>query len=205
MIRKFKFNFLILTLSIISTFSLGFASFLLPNEIFIEDDNDYNFSFGDVSNNVLGVSIVSNSFDGLKYLYDSNFNYTYLKTNIEVDFSFNKELFFINETETILNIKVNTNNNFFNSVNINKIEFYFDNLSNVNYTTNDFLVENSDLSINFDVNSSSNYDLIEFINRANMNQNDVILTLSIDLNITDLSYTFNQLYKSTSFNYVFNG
>lgn len=55
MIRKFKFNFLILTFSIISTFSLGFASFLLPNEIFIEDDNDYNFSFGDVSNNVLGV------------------------------------------------------------------------------------------------------------------------------------------------------
>lgn len=38
-----------------------------------------------------------------------------------------------------------------------------------------------------------------------MNQNDVILTLSIDLNITDLSYTFNQLYMSTSFNYVFNG
>lgn len=138
-------------------------------------------------------------------MYDNNFNYTYLKTNIEVDFSFNKELFFINETETILNIKVNTNNNFFNSVNINKIEFYFDNLSNVNYTTNDFLVENSDLSINFDINSSSNYDLIEFINRANMNQNDVILTLSIDLNITDLSYTFNQLYMSTSFNYVFNG
>ena len=205
-IRRKNIFLLIVIFSSISLFSAGFASFLIPGGNFTSDtSNDIIFEVGEISRNISGVYINSSTFDGLKYTSDENLKYIYTKNTLDINLTVNKEELLINDLNSILNIELTTNTNFFTNVNYDS-EFYicFDNNNVFKIYSSPILLIQNGISCSFSINSYEKYDLADFVNRFYVNENEVILKLVLTINSIPSTYEFNTLYFQTIFTYKAN-
>ena len=192
--------------SLISLFSVGFASFLIPGGGFVSDKTDnFNFNIGKIEENIKGVYVDDSSFNGLRYTSDDSLNYYYSKTSLDIGIKINKTELKTNLDNSILTFELLTNNNFFNSVSYEDIfTLYFNFNPNITLNSNKISSITSGITANFYVKSDEFYDLDYFSNRYMVNQNEIDLTLNLNLTNLPNDYNFLSLYQNTTFTYRYN-
>ena len=192
--------------ALISLFSVGFASFLIPGgSIQSSTSKEFTFEFGNIVDNIKGVYVKNNSYSGFKYSSNDTLEYSYSKTTIDLGFTVNKEEILLNDENAILTIELSANTSFFDSVTYeNYFTFYY--LKNEYFKMNSSQIERNGnkLTASFYVISNDYYSLNKFINRYSIQDTDIDLVLSLNFIDIPNTYNFNSLYASTNFTFSLN-